>query len=112
MGMLGTAKFPPSLYVIKDLGSGLGSATTSWDGKDYVYSGTLKGKTLEGTGTFTEGDLFPITHKVKVLFNFAVATPASGKQLPDVFTGFVYETIETGILGTVNLIWKVTATRQ
>ena len=112
MGLLGTAKFPPSLYTFTDAGGGKASTSTVWAGVTYTYSGTLTGKAFDGAGSYTEGDIFPMTHKVKVLFNFAVASPATGKQLPDTFTGYIYETIDTGILGTINLIWKVTGVRQ
>ena len=112
MGALGTAKFPPSLYSFTDAGGGKASTATVWAGVTYTYSGTLTGKAFDGKGSYTEGDLITLTHNVKVLFNFAVATPATGKKLPDTFTGYIYETIDTGFFGTINLIWKVTGVRQ
>ena len=112
MGLLGTAKFPPVLYVFTDEGGGAAKTSTQWGGKTYTYAGTLTDKKFDGAGKYTSGDLITMNHSVKVLWNFEAATPATGKVLPDKFTGFIYETIDTGILGTINLIWKVTGIRQ
>ncbi len=112
MGLLGSAKFPPTLYVFTDEGGGAAKTSTQWGGKTYTYAGKRTDKKFDGSGTYTSGDVLTMTHNVKVLWNFEAATPTTGKALPDKFTGFIYETIDTGILGTINLIWKVTGIRQ
>ncbi len=113
LGLLGNAKFPPTLYTFTVAQDGSAVAATTFGGQKYLYKGKLTGKTFEGNGGYSDTSSgLTISHQIKLLWTFAAASPATGKPLPDVFTGLIYDTLDIPFLGKQTLIWKVSGVRQ